>query len=121
MEETQAVATATTTKEEKTLPDFRAGDTVKVHYKIIEGDHTRIQPFEGIVICRHGSDVSKTFTVRRIAADSVGVERIFVLKSPNIDKIEVLKHGKVRRAKLYYLRDKVGRAAMRIKELKQVK
>lgn len=101
------------------LPGFRAGDTVRVHYKIIEGNNSRVQPFEGIVICRHGSDVSKTFTVRKIGADSVGVERIFPLTSPNIDKIDVIKRGKVRRAKLYYLRDKVGRAAMKVKELKK--
>lgn len=101
-----------------TLPEFRVGDTVRVHYKIIEGTKQRIQPYEGIVISKKGSDVSKTFTVRKIATDNVGVERIFPIASPNIDKLEVIKLGKVRRAKLYYLRDKTGRAAMRIKERK---
>lgn len=98
---------------------FQVGDTVRVHYKIREGEgeeaKTRIQPFEGIVIGIKGSDVSKTFTVRRIGADGVPVERIFPLHSPNISKLEVVKRGKVRRAKLYYLRKKVGRSAERIK------
>lgn len=100
------------------MEDFRPGDTIRVHYKIIEGSKERIQPYEGIVISKKGSDVSKTFTVRRLGADNVGVERIFPLFSPNIEKIEVLKLGKVRRAKLYYLRDRVGRAATRIAERK---
>ena len=104
----------------KDIPDFRAGDVVRVHYKIIEGGKTRIQPYEGIVISRRGAGFSKTFMVRRIGADRVGVERIFQLYSPNIEKIEVVKKGKVRRAKLYYLRGKTGRAATRIKELKKV-
>jgi len=99
-------------------PQFRVGDTVRVWYRIIEGDKTRSQPFEGIVISKKGSGVSKTFTVRRIGADNVGVERIFPLFSPNLDKVDILKHGKVRRAKLYYLRGKKGRAATRIKERK---
>lgn len=99
------------------LPNFRAGDMVKVFYRIIEGAKTRIQPYEGIVIARKGKDISKTFTVRRIGADKIGVERIFPLYSPNIEKIEVTKRGKVRRSKLYYLRDKVGKAAMKVKEL----
>ena len=98
------------------LPEFRAGDTLRVHYKVTEGDKSRIQPFEGIVISKKGSNVSKTFTVRKIGADSVAVERIFPLFSPNIDKIEVVKKGSVRRAKLYYLRDRVGKAASRVKE-----
>lgn len=98
--------------------DFRVGDTIRVHYKITEAGQTRTQPFEGIVISKRGSGISKTFTVRRIAADSIGVERIFPLFSPNIEKIDVLKKGKVRRAKLYYLRGKKGREAVRIKERK---
>ena len=102
----------------KELPDFRVGDTVRVFYKIIEGDKLRTQPYEGIVISKKGSDTSKTFTVRRIGADSVGIERIFPIASPNIDSIKVVKHGKVRRAKLYYLRYKKGREAKRIKEVK---
>ena len=97
------------------IPDFRPGDTVRVHYKIIEGGKVRIQPYEGIVIARKGSGASKTFTVRKIGADSVGVERIFPVGSPNIEKIEVVKTGKVRKAKLYYLRERIGRAAMKIK------
>lgn len=113
------VEDASTDQFEEKLPEFRAGDTVRVFYKIIEGDKMRIQPFEGIVISFRGSDVSKTFTVRRIGADQVGVERIFPLHSPNIEKIKVMKRGNVRRAKLYYLRDKVGREAMRVKEIKK--
>lgn len=105
-------------EQEEEHPDFRAGDTVKVFYKIIEAGKERIQPFEGIVISKRGGGASQTFTVRRIGAQNIGVERIFPLLSPNIAKIEVLKRGKVRRAKLYYLRDKKGRAATRVKELK---
>ena len=99
----------------KDLPDFRSGDTVSVGYRVIEGSRSRIQSFEGVVIkisAGHGLD--KTFTVRKISS-GVGVERIFPLHSPNIDSIKVLKHGKVRRAKLYYLRSRVGKAT-RIKE-----
>ncbi|OGC58814.1 50S ribosomal protein L19 [candidate division WWE3 bacterium RIFOXYC2_FULL_42_13] len=106
-------------KEEPKIPEFRVGDTVKVFYKIIEGEKMRIQPFEGIVISFRGSDVSKTFTLRRIGADQVGVERILPLHSPNIEKIKVVKRGNVRRAKLFYLRDKVGREAMRVREAKK--
>ena len=92
------------------------GDTVKIHYKIVEGGKVRIQPYEGIVISKRGEGVSKTFIVRKIGADGVGVERIFPLISPNIEKLEVTKKGKVRRAKLFYLREKKGRAATRVKE-----
>lgn len=99
----------------KEIIDFNPGDTVKVHYKIVEGGKSRIQPFEGIVISKKGVGVSKTFTVRRIGADSIGVERIFPLFSPNIDKIEVVSYGKVRRAKLYYLRNRIGKAATKVK------
>jgi large subunit ribosomal protein L19 len=98
------------------IPDFRAGDTVTVHYKIIEGDKVRTQPFTGIVISKRGEGVSKTFMVRRIGANGIGVERIFPLASPNIEKLVVEKTGKVRRAKLYYLRAKVGRQATKVKE-----
>ena len=97
--------------------NFKSGDTVKVHYKITEGNKSRIQPYQGIVIAIKGKENSKTFTVRRIGADNIGVERIFPLHSPNIENIEVLKRGKVRRAKLYYLRHKIGKAAMKVKEL----
>ena len=98
------------------LPEFRVGDTVKVDYKIIEGDKVRTQPYQGIVISKKGEGLSKTFTVRKIGADNIGVERIFPLFSPNIEKIKVVKRGKVRRAKLYYLRGRVGRKATQIKE-----
>ena len=97
------------------LPDFSAGDTVNVHVKIKEGNKERIQQFQGTVIRRKNSGSNgETFTVRKISG-GIGVERIFPLLSPNLDKIEVLRRGKVRRAKLYYLRGKQGKAA-RIKE-----
>ncbi len=96
------------------IPDFRPGDTVKVHAKVRERGKERIQVFEGVVIRRKRGHKRSTFTVRKISF-GVGVERIFPLHSPNIDKIEVVRYGKVRRAKLYYLRHKRGKAA-RIKE-----
>ena len=96
------------------LPQVAVGDSVKVHYKIIEGSRERTQVFQGVVIRRHGASNRETFTVRKISF-GVGVERTFPLASPKIDKIEILSHGKVRRAKLYFLRDKVGKAA-RLKE-----
>jgi large subunit ribosomal protein L19 len=92
------------------VPRFRAGDTVKVHVKVREGNKERIQVFEGIVIARRGGGTRETFTVRKISS-SIGVERIFPLHSPIIDRIEVVRHGKVRRAKLYYLRNLRGKAA----------
>jgi large subunit ribosomal protein L19 len=98
----------------KEQANFRAGDTVKVHYRIIEGKTERIQVFEGLCIKRKGNGVRKAFTVRKIS-NGVGVERIFPLYSPKIAKIEVVRSGKVRRAKLYYVRDKIGKEA-RIKE-----
>ncbi|NMB91856.1 50S ribosomal protein L19 [candidate division WWE3 bacterium] len=102
--------------DEKKIQDFRVGDTVKVSYKIIEGGKTRIQPYQGIVIAVKGSGVSKTFTVRKISVDRIGVERIFPICSPNIEGVKVVKKGKVRRSKLYYLRERVGKKATRIKE-----
>ncbi|PIU84258.1 MAG: 50S ribosomal protein L19 [Deltaproteobacteria bacterium CG_4_8_14_3_um_filter_43_13] len=96
------------------IPDFQPGDTIKVHSKIIEGDKQRIQVFEGVVIGRKGGGSRETFTVRKISY-GVGVERIFPLHSPRIAKIEVVRKGLVRRAKLYYLRELKGKAA-RIKE-----
>lgn len=96
------------------VADFNVGDTVKVHYRITEGNRERIQVFQGDVIRRHGKSSRETFTVRKISF-SVGVERTFPVHSPKIDKIEVVRRGDVRRAKLYYLRDKVGKAA-KIKE-----
>ena len=101
----------------KSHPDFKAGDNINVHYKIIEGNKERIQVFRGDVIQRKGSGVNQTFTVRKIS-NGVGVERIFPVNSPNIDKIEVNKKGKVRRAKIFYIRDLKGKAS-RIKELVQ--
>ena len=92
------------------IPAFDAGDRVKVHVRVIEGDKERIQPFEGDVISIRGSGVEKTFTVRKIAS-GVGVERIFRVNSPKIAKIDLLKKGDVRRAKLYYLRNLSGKAA----------
>jgi large subunit ribosomal protein L19 len=96
------------------LPDFRSGDTISVHYKIREGDRERIQIFEGVVIAKKGGGVRETFIVRKVSY-GVGVERIFPLHSPLIDKIEVKKKGKVRKAKLYYLRGR-SKKASRIKE-----
>ncbi|HLT95970.1 MAG TPA: 50S ribosomal protein L19 [Acidimicrobiia bacterium] len=96
------------------IPDFRAGDTVKVHVRVVEGGRERIQVFEGVVIARDGGGARATFTVRKISF-GVGVERVFPLHSPIIDKIEVSRRGNVRRSKLYYLRDRVGKSA-RIKE-----
>lgn len=98
------------------VPDFAVGDTVRVHNKIVEGTRERIQVFEGIVIARKNSSVRETFTVRRVSF-GVGVEKTFPIHSPRVDKIEVVKHGKVRRAKLYYLRNLSGKAA-KIKEKK---
>ncbi len=95
---------------------FNSGDTVRVHYKIIEGDKTRIQPFQGIVISKRGVGLSQTFMVRRVGADGIGVERIFPFHSPNITKMEIVRKGRTRRAKLYYLREKKGRAATKVKE-----
>lgn len=96
------------------LPDFKVGDTVKVSYKVVEGNRERLQPFQGVVIRRHGAGNRETFTVRKVSF-GVGVERTFPVNSPKIVKIEVVTRGRVRRAKLYYLRDKVGKAA-RIRE-----
>ncbi|MEO0733424.1 MAG: 50S ribosomal protein L19 [Bacteroidota bacterium] len=96
------------------FPAFRAGDTVIVDYKIIEGDKSRIQSFRGDVIQIKGEGLTKTFTVRKMS-NGIGVERIFPMASPNIDAIKIVKHGKVRRSRLFYLRDRVGKKA-RIKE-----
>ena len=96
------------------VPAVEVGDTVKVHVKIREGDKERIQVFEGTVIARKGSGVSETFTVRRVSY-GVGVERVFPIHSPNVAKVETVRSGRVRRSKLYYLRDRVGKAA-KVKE-----
>ena len=100
----------------KDIPSFRPGDTVRVYVKVVEGGRERIQVFEGTVLRRRGSGLSETFTVRRVTY-GVGVERTFLVHSPRLDKIEVKKKGRVRRARLYYLRDRVGKAA-RIRERK---
>lgn len=92
------------------LPDFRVGDTVKVHVKIVEGEKERIQPFEGVVIRKKGGGIRSTFTVRKISY-GIGVERIFPIHSPRVDRIDVMSRGKVRRAKLFYLRGLKGKAA----------
>jgi large subunit ribosomal protein L19 len=96
------------------IPDFRAGDTVRVHVRVVEGERERIQVFEGVVIRRRGSQLSQTFTVRKVSF-GVGVERTFPVHSPMISQIEVATHGDVRRAKLYYLRSRVGKKA-KVKE-----
>ena len=94
----------------KDIPDFGPGDTVRVHVRILEGDKERIQVFEGFVIGRSGGGLRETFRVRKMSY-GIGVERIFPLHSPRLDKIEVIRRGRVRRAKLYYLRDRKGKAA----------
>ncbi len=98
-------------------PDFRPGDTVRVHVKVVEGGKERIQVFEGVVISIRGSGLSKTFTVRKIASGGIGVERIFPYHAPVVDKIEVVKKSTSRRAKLYYLRDVKGK--VKLKERKE--
>ncbi|MDP8908064.1 MAG: 50S ribosomal protein L19 [Chloroflexota bacterium] len=95
----------------KEVPEFGPGDTIRVHARVVEGTRERIQVFEGVVIRRRGSGINENFTVRRIASHSIGVERTFLIHSPRIDRIEVVRFGKVRRAKLYYLRGRTGRAA----------
>ena len=102
--------------QKRTVPEFRPGDTVRVSVKIIEGDKERTQDYEGVVIGRKGAGLRETFTVRRVSF-GVGMERIFPVHSPRLEKIEVLRHGHVRRAKLYYLRDLRGRQA-RLRERK---
>lgn len=97
------------------IPQFGAGDNVRVHARVVEGNRERIQMFEGVVIRRRSGGINENFTVRRIASHGIGVERTFLIHSPRIERIEVLRHGRVRRAKLYYLRGLTGRAA-RIKE-----
>lgn len=97
------------------LPDFRVGDTVRVGVKVVEGTRERIQEFEGVVIRRRSGGINENFTVRRIASHGIGVERTFLVHAPRVDTIKVVRRGKVRRAKLYYLRGLTGKAA-RIKE-----
>ncbi len=102
----------------KNIPAFKTGDTVKVHVKIVEGDKQRIQAYQGVVICRQNGGLRESFTVRKIS-NGIGVERVFPLHSPSVEKIEVVTRGHVRRAKLYYLRKLRGKAA-RIREKKYV-
>jgi large subunit ribosomal protein L19 len=101
------------------IPQFDAGDTVRVAVKVVEGNRERIQNFEGVVIRRRGGGINENFTVRRIASHGIGVERTFLIHSPRLEKIDVLRYGKVRRARLYYLRGLSGKAA-RIKERMRV-
>jgi len=102
----------------KKVPSFNVGDTVKVFVKVVEGDKERIQPFEGVVIARRGSSIRETFMVRKVSF-GIGVERIFPLHSPSVERIDVMRKGSVRRAKLYYLREKKGKAA-KIKEKERI-
>jgi len=104
--------------EGKSVPDFRAGDTLRVAVRIKEGNKERVQNFEGVCISLRGEGMGKTFTVRKMGANNIGVERIFPLYSESIESIEVVRRGRVRRAKLFYLRDRKGKAA-RIKELRR--
>lgn len=99
------------------VPSFKSGDTVRVKVKVVEGENERVQAFDGVVIARKGSGISETFTVRKISF-GIGVERIFPIHSPRVESIEVLKHGKVRRAKLNYLKKLSGKAA-RLQEVKK--
>ena len=98
----------------KDIPELNVGDTVRVHVKVVEGNRERLQAFEGVIIRKKNGGLRETFTVRRISY-GIGVERTFPVHSPKIDRIEVIRRGKVRRAKLYYLRDRVGKAA-KVKE-----
>jgi len=104
--------------ESKNIPDFKAGDTVRVAVRIKEGNKERVQNYEGVCISIRGEGTGKTFNVRKIGANNIGVERIFPLYSDSIESIEVIRRGRVRRAKLFYLRDRKGKAA-RIKELRR--
>ena len=104
--------------EDKNVPQFKAGDTIRVGIKIQEGDKTRVQNFEGVCISIRGNGVDRTFTVRKMGANNIGVEKIFPIYSDSLEKIEVLRIGRVRRARLYYLRNRRGKAA-RIKELRK--
>lgn len=116
-QELMSKAVAGSTK--KDLPKFDIGDTVGVHCKIVEGDKERVQIFTGTVIGRRGSGISETFTVRRIV-NNEGVERTFPIHSPRVGQVDIVRHGKVRRAKLYFLRDRVGKAT-RLREVKRAK
>lgn len=109
-----ALKTMSDTCLKESVPEFNIGDTVRVEVRIREGNRSRLQAFEGTVIAKKGSGISETFTLRRVSY-GVGVERVFPLHSPNVDSLKVVRRGKVRRSKLYYLRDRVGKAA-KVKE-----
>jgi large subunit ribosomal protein L19 len=111
----QLLESVTTPMLRQDMPEFGPGDTVRVHAKVVEGTRERIQVFEGTVMRKRGGGIQANFTVRRIASHGIGVERTFLLNSPRIDKIEVIRRGAVRRAQLYYLRGRTGKAA-RIRE-----
>ena len=110
MRQNQLIEKITASQLRDDIPEFRAGDTVRVHAKIVEGTRERIQIFQGVVIKRHGAGISATYTVRKIS-NGVGVERTFPVHSPRVAKIEVVRYGRVRRAKLYYLRERTGKPA----------
>ena len=110
MRQNQLIEKITASQLRDDIPEFRAGDTVRVHAKIVEGTRERIQIFQGVVIKRHGAGISATYTVRKII-NGVGVERTFPVHSPRVAKIEVVRYGRVRRAKLYYLRERTGKSA----------
>ena len=105
--------------EDRGFPEVYAGDYVRVHISVVEGDRSRIQVFHGVVIRNQGNGQNRTFTVRRIASHGIGVERTFLYKSPRIEKIEITRHNKVRRAQLYYMRDLRGKSA-RMQEVREV-
>ena len=115
MNATEIIRSIEKTQLKETAPEFHVGDTVRVHNKIVEGNRERIQVFEGTVLKRQGSSNRETFTVRKIS-NGVGVEKTWPVHSPNVEKVEVVRRGKVRRAKLNYLRQRVGKAA-KVKEL----
>lgn len=110
MRQNQLIEKITNEQLRTDIPDFRAGDTVRVHARVVEGTRERIQLFEGVVIKRHGSGISETYTIRKIS-NGVGVERTFPLHTPRVAAIDVVRQGRVRRAKLYYLRNLHGKAA----------
>ena len=110
MRQNQLIEKITASQLRDDIPEFRAGDTVRVHAKIVEGTRERIQIFQGVVLKRHGAGISATYTVRKIS-NGVGVERTFPVHSPRVAKIEVVRYGRVRRAKLYYLRERTGKSA----------
>lgn len=115
MKPNQAIMAVTSQFIKESMPEFNVGDTVRVSVRVVEGNRERIQVFEGVVMRRRGGGINENFTVRRIASHGIGVERTFLVNSPRIDKIEVVRRGVVRRAQLYYLRGLTGKAA-RIKE-----